>query len=192
MFEAFGQRFVFCGVADSEAAGRHIPGDYGACGDYGAGADGDAFQDDGSGSDEAAFPDADGLSLFGLSQGRPPSVVVPGVVHIVVQKQRVCAYQRVASDADAVDADQSGPADAAAVFQSDARLIGKGSQKGMLGEHRIHAGHGVDGNSVANGDGGSWEFFNPGQPGEDETRSGTHSPEFEQQAAYSRKKVDKK
>ena len=69
MFETFGERFIYCGISDGQAAGRHIPGDDGSCGDYGTGADGDSFQDGGPGADEASFPDGNGLSLFGLSHG---------------------------------------------------------------------------------------------------------------------------
>lgn len=68
MFETFGERFIYCGISDGQAAGRHIPGDDGSCGDYGAGADGDSFQNGGPGSDEASFPDGNGLPLFGLPQ----------------------------------------------------------------------------------------------------------------------------
>lgn len=38
MFETFGERFIYCGISDGQAAGRHIPGDDGSCGDYGTGA----------------------------------------------------------------------------------------------------------------------------------------------------------
>lgn len=112
-------------------------------------------------------------------------------MHVVVQNQRVRSYQRVASDADAVDADQGGPADAAAVLQNDACLIGKGGQAGVMGKYRIHPGQGVDGDSVADGDGRSREFFNEGKSGKNDACSGAHPPEPEQQAAYPGKQMDK-
>ena len=104
---------------------------------------------------------------------------------------RICSYQRVAADADAVDADQGGSADAAAVLQNDACLIGKGGQAGVMGKYRIHPGQGVDGDSVADGDGRSREFFNEGKSGKNDACSGAHPPEPEQQAAYPGKQMDK-
>lgn len=184
MPEAFGQRLVFCGIADGETAGRHIPGDDGSGGYHGSGTDGDAFQDNGPGSDETAFSDVNGLAVPGISPRAAPAGAAPGIVHVVVQNQRVCAYQRMAPDVDAVDANQGGSADAAAVLHGDAGFIGKGRQAGMVGKDRIHPRHGVDGDAVADGDASSRKFFNPGQSGQDDARSGTHSPELEQQAAY--------
>ena len=61
----------------------------------------------------------------------------------------------------------------------------------MMGKNRIHPCHGVDGDAVADGDGSSREFFDPRQSGQDDARSGTHSPEFEEQASYSGEQMDK-
>lgn len=78
MFEAFGKRFVLCGIADGETAGGNVSGDDGSRGDHGSGTDGDAFQNNGPGSDEAAFSDVNGLSLPGISPRAAPAGAAPG------------------------------------------------------------------------------------------------------------------
>lgn len=78
MFEAFGKRFVLCGIADGETAGGNVSGDDGSRGDHGSGTDGDAFQNNGSGANEASFPDMNGAPLLRLSPGIPPSGAAQG------------------------------------------------------------------------------------------------------------------
>ena len=113
-------------------------------------------------------------------------------MHVVVQNQRVCSYQRVAADADAIDADQGGSADAAAVLQNDACLIGKGGQAGVMGKStgfiRVREWMVTPLPMVMDAPG---NFLMRGNPEKNDACSGAHPPEPEQQAAYPGKQMDK-